>query len=127
MSERPVVTLPNAPTTFSWIPVGWAGIVSAALNHLDEMLPGYRLDQINEKYGGLRIRVTPPPGTSDVAWRRAQARIGAAEVQSTWTCALCGRPDGQMVEDGECLRVRCDEHVDVEHEPGAGVRVRGEG
>ncbi|MET9046038.1 hypothetical protein ABZX34_24840 [Streptomyces sp. NPDC004362] len=50
--------------------------------------PGYQVDVLKEKLGAARIRIT---GTA-AACAEVQARVTAAEEQSTTVCEFCGAP-----------------------------------
>ena len=71
---------------------GWAGLVAECY----EMLPdGSTLEQVKEKYGGLRFYATP-----DV--------VGIAEVEerSLSVCEDCGAPG--ILREGGWIRTMCD-------------------
>jgi hypothetical protein len=76
---------------------GWYALV----NDLDEavlaLVPGRRILQIKEKFGGLRYYVELPD-TDPAARERARALIGIAEDRSYKVCEDCSTTDGVTTE-----------------------------
>lgn len=99
---------------------GWRPILERLHDRLLAIDPNYRLDQVKEKIGILRIYAA----TEDYAERpqvldRIEAAIADAVRESAVTCERCGRP-GRLRSDTEWRRLRrylltlCDRCVAVE-------------
>ncbi|MFI1928672.1 hypothetical protein [Streptomyces sp. NPDC020377] len=91
MSDDP--TAPGAhpvqiPARIHAVGPGWRQL----LEHLHEQIcaefPGYRLLDLKEKLGGLRVHVDRPTGSGDAL----RALVSSAEAESERTCEFCGAP-----------------------------------
>lgn len=72
-------------------PKGWDGIVDQLLLEF-EKLPGWSheyIDQIKEKFAGLRVYISPPVELSE----QAELLIRKAEAEAWLTCQGCGTKD----------------------------------
>lgn len=78
---------------------GWHPLVTALINDLFDMGWDGRLDQIKEKFGGLRFYIGE---MTDGMWDR----IKEAEDLSVKTCEYCGAPGKLRV--GRWIKCRCD-------------------
>lgn len=67
---------------------GWRGIVAQLIADLFDLGWDGNLQQIKEKFGGLRFYIG---GSTDEVWDR----IGKAEAESLRTCQNCGAPGKQ--------------------------------
>lgn len=112
---------------------GWVGILDRYFAEVEAILPPdipFRIDQIKEKFGTLRIYCEPvwpdrqptknfefaipnmgarADAENDVEQKLKFARI-RAEGRSAHTCEVCGRP-GQLTVSGHWYRTACDEHA----------------
>lgn len=77
---------------------GWFPIIEELERDLEEMVPGYRVVQVKEKFGGLRYYADPPLDAPEETWREMQKRIDAAETLALDTCEECGSTDGVTTE-----------------------------
>lgn len=114
MSGRPdrrTVHLPNEPWPFSYVCLGWAGIVTRLVADLDDVVPGWRVTQVKEKFGGLRFGITLSDVTPERA-ERAYDLVRAAEEESLRVCDMCGAA-GSMYTSPGWARTRCEEHRDL--------------
>lgn len=66
---------------------GWHPLLLRLHEELLALDPGYQVDDLKEKLGGARIRITAASAAAEM-----RARIGAAEEQSTTICEFCGAP-----------------------------------
>ncbi|MFJ9427543.1 hypothetical protein [Streptomyces sp. NPDC101249] len=67
---------------------GWQGLLERLHEQIRAVFPGYRLLDLREKPGGLRVYVEGPPGSAD----RLRSLIALAEVEAERTCEFCGAP-----------------------------------
>lgn len=85
---------------------GWASIIEECDRRLRELDSGYAVDQIKEKFGGLRYYATSSSPDVDVkAW---EAAIEDARNQSLETCENCGNA-GKLSRFGYWCRTVCPE------------------
>lgn len=84
---------------------GWLPIIIDLDEKLSKIDPDYKINQIKEKFGGLRFYVS---GNLDDDGYRL---ISEAERQSYKTCEICGKPGKCEEKDsGTWLATRCEEH-----------------
>jgi hypothetical protein len=88
-SWRPKTTDPSAD--YGMLP-GWRPIVRDLIADLNEIIPGYKILQVKEKFGTLRFYYTVPQDASEEAKRSAEARVDEAEGLSAKCCEVCGEP-----------------------------------
>lgn len=69
---------------------GWQPVVLAGLLAIERVDPGCTVDQIKEKFGGLRFYVTPSEGADDVTKFIVQAIATATETRASNLCEDCG-------------------------------------
>ncbi len=87
---------------------GWDDLVARLDRDLCRLVPGYRLVQVKQKFGGLRYYVDLPEGTTPEMLAEAQARIDEAERESLRTCEDCGAPtEPGMPRPGRNRCARC--------------------
>ena len=97
------------------LPTGWQALVSVLFRDVAEVLlhhPEVRLtiDQVREKWGGLRIHVRAGEGdAADAAMAAVQPIIAAAEARSVATCQVCGAL-GRRRRSGGRIATLCDAH-----------------
>lgn len=100
-------------TAMAWgfmIGEGWRLILLDLLDELrpivaDEGLKDFRVQQVKEKFGGLRVYLNAPS-------ERISAAIGRAEERAARTCEACGRP-GRLRTDRPHVQTLCDAHAAV--------------
>lgn len=68
----------------------------------------FRVTQIGEKYGTLRIHWEG--SLSPEAAARVEQAVDLAEARSATTCEVCGEPGG--LRAGDWLATRCDAHAE---------------
>jgi predicted phosphodiesterase len=68
---------------------GWDGLVIQLNDALAALDPGYTIDQVKQKFGGLRYYATPSSLDTAAAFHHL---INAATRDSFRTCEQCGRP-----------------------------------
>lgn len=92
---------------------GWRPLVTKLIDDLFELgWDGY-VEQIKEKYGGLRFYCNLPEDLGDDAIDRAFALIDAAESASETICETCGAA-GVVVKEKGWLRAACPNHSGAE-------------
>lgn len=87
---------------------GWEELVDGLDAKVLELAPDRRIDQIKEKFGGLRYYVSNIP--EDV-WDEVYDVIGEAEARSLRTCEDCGGPGttGPVRPKGYWVLTLCEE------------------
>lgn len=83
---------------------GWHPLIRELEEKLNAIDPEFTLQQIKEKFGGLRYYAHSH--TDDPTFRAA---INEAEVQSERTCEVCGEP-GQIKATHHWLKCLCETH-----------------
>src|SRR3989304_5951278 len=68
---------------------GWAGIVGDLWDYVKAQDPPIAVNQVKEKFGGLRFY---SGGVSEDIVDAVNVRIAEAEAQSYKTCETCGQP-----------------------------------
>jgi hypothetical protein len=79
---------PQIPSRMHAVGPGWRHLLERLHEQLRSAFPGYRLLDLKEKLGGLRVYVEEPPGNGDVL----RDLIARAEVEAERTCEFCGAP-----------------------------------
>lgn len=69
-----------------WTGPGWKQLILDCDRELAALDPEYTIDQIKEKFGGLRYYVTPSEGCEHNLWEIAERY----ERRSYSTCEACG-------------------------------------
>ncbi|WP_062384526.1 hypothetical protein [Demequina iriomotensis] len=88
---------------------GWYGIITRLDAELYALVGEYEINQVKEKFGGLRYYCEYPDGTSRHVAERCDALIRAAEAQSFETCEKCGA-SGKLRTSSYYLVTLCDDH-----------------
>ena len=103
--------VPNLPNLGSHAPAGWANLIEEAIAILDRELPGWKLTQLKQKLGGLRIYYVPADEDADGASHRLHVRdaIGEIEARSYYICDVCGA-NAVVTTTKYLRRTRCREH-----------------
>ena len=84
---------------------GWNDIIDALEHSMLEIDPDYKVDQIKEKYGGLRYYFTPSDNKYN---KQLDELVSIAELQCEVTCEICGKPG--ILRTGRWFSTRCEEH-----------------
>ncbi len=87
---------------------GWWPILHALHARLAALDPGYRVESVREREGGLEVDVGVAPGA------RAQAADAVAEAAraAAATCEICGAPGALRTEPpGRWVKTLCDDHA----------------
>lgn len=90
---------------------GWEQIILDLDADLTEMDPNYRIQQIKEKFGGLRYYIEHDHGDHDWKTCPLEARIRAAEIAAINTCEVCGKHGMNRRSDSGWYETRCYEHA----------------
>jgi hypothetical protein len=83
-------------------PEGWYDLVEKLVDQVIALDPEIKIDQVKEKFGGLRFYVAY--ASDDVHFL-----IETAEDASERTCQVCGK-DGRMVSVYGYYAALCEEH-----------------
>lgn len=104
---------------------GWVGVLDRYFAEVDALLPEgveWKIDEIDEKYGSLRMDCAPvwsgmKLSESDAGGdRKKEIQNGLelaeyrAEGRSSFTCEKCRKP-GSLRRDGEWMFAACDDHA----------------
>lgn len=90
------------------LPYGWEKLVAGLVELLKQHSPGFTVQQVKEKFGGLRFYYES--GAEDMAVRDTMAELVlAAEKESYSLCQVCGAP-GEL-RSGNWLSTLCGEHA----------------
>ena len=91
-------------TSASNVGEGWHPILRTLEDQLNAIDPDFILQQVKEKFGGLRYYAHSH--TDDPAFRAA---INVAEAESERTCEVCGEP-GETKATHHWLKTLCETH-----------------
>lgn len=80
---------------------GWMPLIIELDKKLAELVPDYRIEQVKEKFGGLRY-YTDVPYDSE-----ANKLIDQAEADSYRICENCGKPGEQTNSGGYWTKTLC--------------------
>jgi len=102
---------------------GWVPVVDRLHAAVLRVEPNVVVDQVKEKFGGLRYYYTLPKRvlSKDSGWTRDEidGLVGAAEAECERTCEVCGDPsEGPNAEGGYWLHTLCEKHARVKREVG---------
>jgi len=86
--------------------VGWIDIVIELDLQLEALDPGYTIQQVKEKFGGLRYYYGPTEGATALTRAAMEVYIEKAERICECTCETCGN-SGEF-RGGGWLRTLCD-------------------
>ena len=87
----------------AWIGQGWMPIAIELDEKLAEVNPDYTIEQIKQKFGGLRYYV------ANIDYYKINDLIEAAYHKAEVTCEMCGEP-GKLVNHGG-MRTLCEKHT----------------
>ena len=93
----------NDPS-WSAVPKGWHDIVVDLHQHILQVVPDYRIIQIKEKFGSLRVYATCSTNVI------ADAIVSHYQELSTKTCDVCGKP-GRITNNKRVFAARCIDHA----------------
>ena len=85
--------------------LGWLPLIEVLDRQLRRLDPDYRIEQVKEKFGGLRYYITTSEGCTNTD--SMYAIIDTIELLSFRICEDCGRP-GEERGNG-WIRTLCDE------------------
>jgi hypothetical protein len=88
---------------------GWYPLIDELLSELDKLDIKLRIDQIKEKWGGLRFYVTVTYALDDFTYDKACRLIAEYEDKSYHICEVCGEP-GKLHAKG-WHQTLCDKHL----------------
>ena len=91
----------------SGIGKGWYDIVRELDKQIAELYPDYVVDQVKEKFGGLRYYIGAVPADIN---QQIYDLIQEAEDKAATTCDVCGEP-GKLGKINEwVIATRCEKH-----------------
>jgi len=77
------------PDHLSAVGPGWHPLLLRLHEQLLDLDAGYHVDDLKEKLGAARIRIT---GTTALTYTEGRALVSATEEQSATVCEFCGAP-----------------------------------
>lgn len=96
--------------TYPECQAGWYPIILDLDNKIGSIEPGYRVDQVKEKFGGLRFYYDQM-SVNDDNRERVDKLVDAAEAKAYTTCEVCGVSDSTVTTSGPYwLKTLCTEH-----------------
>jgi len=92
-----------------WIGVGrgWYRLVTELNQALSRLDPGYVVNQVKEKFGGLRYYYEPSGGLSERTAAAMQSLVMATEAKASQTCEQCGAPAVLQQSAAGLYQTRC--------------------
>jgi len=93
----------------SQIGAGWFQLVRELDTKIAELCPDYVVDQVKEKFGGLRYYIGLNCDVDKTTSDKIYKMIREAEAKSETVCEICGNP-GENISIGYYITTRCDEH-----------------
>jgi len=91
---------------------GWWPIVDEMHKDLTRLLGEYELQQIKEKFGGLRYYMQVGSGCNPALMGQVRDIITAGEDKSTETCETCGQ-EGTNQSIGGWYKTLCPGHAEA--------------
>ena len=86
---------------------GWLPLIQKLDADIRNLCPDYRVEQIKEKFGGLRYYYCSPLDASEFVRDHVEALVCAAEDASFEICELCGAK-GELRNVQGWWRTLCD-------------------
>lgn len=99
------------PLIPSGVGEGWWPLIEKLHADILEIDPDYQIDQIKEKFGGLRYYITFSNNLNEHKISEIMLLINDAEKKSFTICEVCGK-EGKLRtgEDIHWIYTACDEH-----------------
>lgn len=91
---------------FDHVGPGWRPLLQELDAELSAKWPNYRIAQVKEKFGTLRVYASPYPGPSWEGWAEFDAVIRKYEKRSSEICEECGAAG--KLRDTRWVKTRCD-------------------
>lgn len=85
---------------------GWQPLLEDLHAKLLALDPRYEIQQIKEKFGGLRYYISPSESLDGETWKQIQDLTAEAELKSYVICEDCGEP-GNQTTDSRWIRTLC--------------------
>lgn len=90
---------------------GWYQLILDLDDKISSIEPGYKVDQVKEKFGGLRFyydQMSIPDGNRE----HVDKIVDAAEAKAYTTCEVCGASDSTVIITGDRYWVKtlCTDH-----------------
>ncbi|AZT99951.1 hypothetical protein [Brevibacterium linens] len=110
MSEDRMLQFYESRGTYPECQAGWYRLILDLDAKIGSIEPGYKVDQIKEKFGGLRFYYDEI-SVNDDNRERVDKLVDAAEQISYTTCEVCGVSDSTVTTSGPCwVKTLCSEH-----------------
>ncbi len=90
-------------------PQGWEDLVVECHRAIVAICPDYKINQIKEKFRGLRYYVSLPDGITKETSDQVYDLIRSAEAKAWKTCAVCGK-EMTPIGDGFGMPGTCNDH-----------------
>lgn len=89
---------------------GWYQLILDLDAKISSIEPGYKVDQVKEKFGGLRFYYDQM-SIDDDSRERVDKLVDAAEAKAFTTCEVCGVSDSTVTTSGPSwVKTLCTEH-----------------
>lgn len=110
MDEDQMVQFYERRGTYPECQAGWYPLILDLDNKIGSIEPGYRVDQIKEKFGGLRFYYDQM-SINDENRERVDKLVDAAETKAFTTCEVCGVSDSSVTTSGPYwMKTLCADH-----------------
>jgi hypothetical protein len=87
---------------------GWHPLIDPLVKRCEDL--GGTIDQVKEKFGGLRFYYTEHGPASEELWTQFQDMVDEAESHSQSTCELCGAR-GVLMSKASWYKTLCKRHA----------------
>lgn len=91
---------------------GWLSILTELDLHLANIDPDYVIDQVKEKFGGLRYYISWSKEIDDENMKKYEQVMELAEQLAAHTCEVCGQEGKIQPGRTGWYACRCEEHKD---------------
>lgn len=110
MDEDQMVQFYERRGTYPECAAGWYQLILELDDKISNIEPGYKVDQVKEKFGGLRFYYNWM-SVKDDNRERVDKFIDAAETKAHTTCEVCGVSDSAVITIGPYwVNTLCTEH-----------------
>lgn len=90
---------------------GWTKLIDRAVERLFEADPDIAIDQVKEKFGGLRLYFSASNWDDELLSHRLDKIVRDAEDEADNTCEQCGATPARLYSPRGWYVTRCEEHA----------------
>lgn len=110
MDEDQMIEFYERRGTYPECQAGWYPLILELDAKIDSIEPGYRVDQVKEKFGGLRFYYDQM-SINDDNRERVDKLVDAAETKAYTICEMCGVSDSTVGTGGlYWVKTLCSDH-----------------